>query len=84
MEGHPAMRDGNPEQWVAILDRILELDFETVIAGHGPVGNRRDVEQTRQYIFDLVATARLNPVLADINRVPDMYREWRIGKRLFR
>ena len=44
---HPSMADGNPEQWVTILGRILELDFDTVVAGHGPVGNRSHVEHNR-------------------------------------
>ncbi len=34
-------------QWTATLDKVLELDFDIVIPGHGPVSTRRDLEQFR-------------------------------------
>lgn len=75
---HPAMRDGNPEQWVTILDRILQLDFDTVIAGHGPVGNRRDVEETKRYLEDLLAAAKsISETEPDGAGIPEGYRQWR-------
>lgn len=75
---HPAMRDGNPEQWITILDRILELDFDTVVAGHGPVGNRAHVERTRRYVKDLIATAKSDEAVpSDSGAIPEAYRNWR-------
>ena len=38
---------GSGTEWVATLDRVLELDFDTVIPGHGPILSRSDVEQFR-------------------------------------
>jgi len=33
------MGDGNPEDWVTTIDRLAELDFDTLIMGHGrPAG----------------------------------------------
>ena len=34
-------------EWTATLDRVLELDFDTVIPGHGPVSARADVVEFR-------------------------------------
>jgi glyoxylase-like metal-dependent hydrolase (beta-lactamase superfamily II) len=34
---------GSSAQWVAALDRLLELDFDIVIAGHGALLDRDDV-----------------------------------------
>jgi len=33
--------------WTDVLDRILELDFDTVIPGHGPVSTKEDVRRFR-------------------------------------
>lgn len=74
---HPAMRDGNPEQWITILDSILELDFDTVIAGHGRVGNRAHVEETKRYLEDSIAIAKSSPDPLDGDMIPQKYREWR-------
>jgi len=34
-------------EWTATLDRVLELDFDTIIPGHGPVSTRADLVQFR-------------------------------------
>jgi glyoxylase-like metal-dependent hydrolase (beta-lactamase superfamily II) len=34
-------------EWTRTLDRVLELDFDTVIPGHGPVSTKQDVMQFR-------------------------------------
>jgi glyoxylase-like metal-dependent hydrolase (beta-lactamase superfamily II) len=49
-------------EWTATLDRILELDFDTIIPGHGPVTTRdelvrfrADLEAMRDRIAALIA-----------------------------
>ena len=34
---------GSSAGWVAALDRLLDLDFETIIVGHGPIMGRQEV-----------------------------------------
>jgi cyclase len=34
-------------EWTGVLDRVLELDFDTVIPGHGPVSTKDDVRRFR-------------------------------------
>ena len=34
--------------WTNVLDRVLELDFDTVIPGHGPVSTKDDVRRFRE------------------------------------
>jgi glyoxylase-like metal-dependent hydrolase (beta-lactamase superfamily II) len=43
---------GSMLEWVTVMDRMLALDFDTVIPGHGAVSTRADVEKWRA---DLVA-----------------------------
>jgi glyoxylase-like metal-dependent hydrolase (beta-lactamase superfamily II) len=39
---------GSGVAWPATIDRVLELDFETVIPGHGPILKRADLVQWKQ------------------------------------
>ncbi|MGD8340518.1 MAG: MBL fold metallo-hydrolase [Gammaproteobacteria bacterium] len=34
-------------EWTGVLDRVLELEFDTVIPGHGPVSTKDDVRRFR-------------------------------------
>ena len=45
---------GSGTEWVGTLDRVLELDFDTVIPGHGPVLSRSDVVAFRNKFEILV------------------------------
>src|SRR5262245_21259378 len=38
---------GSGKEWVATLDKLLELDFDTAIPGHGPVLRKADVQVFR-------------------------------------
>jgi glyoxylase-like metal-dependent hydrolase (beta-lactamase superfamily II) len=57
----PLMWAGPTENWLAALDRILALDVDLVVPGHGPVGGRAEVELLRANLawLDGAARARL-------------------------
>lgn len=55
---HADFRNGNHEEWMYILDQIEKLDIETVVAGHGAVGTREDLQNMREYLLDLDQFAR--------------------------
>ncbi len=44
---------GEPGAWAAILERTLELDWETCVPGHGPVSGREAVPPLRDYLLAL-------------------------------
>jgi glyoxylase-like metal-dependent hydrolase (beta-lactamase superfamily II) len=46
---------GSVREWVATLDRLLELDFDKVIPGHGPVGDREDLIAFQDFMRQLAA-----------------------------
>lgn len=46
---------GDPRTWAAILERLLELDWETCVPGHGPVSGREVVPPLRDYLLALDA-----------------------------
>src|SRR5215813_12158923 len=54
----PFMGDGYPEDWVATLDRLAELDFTHIIMGHGEPAGRDWLRIFRGYVHDMVEAVR--------------------------
>jgi glyoxylase-like metal-dependent hydrolase (beta-lactamase superfamily II) len=44
---------GSLTEWVGTLDKVLQLDFESAIPGHGPVLSKDDVRAFRQKLVTL-------------------------------
>jgi glyoxylase-like metal-dependent hydrolase (beta-lactamase superfamily II) len=55
---HPIMWEGPVENWVRALDLILGLDVDTIVPGHGPLTDRRGVEDLKRYFLHLDREAR--------------------------
>ncbi len=50
---------GNPADYIAYLQWIEDhLDFDVLVAGHGPIGSMDTVRALRAYLEDLVAAVR--------------------------
>ena len=54
----PYMGDGYPEDWVSTIDRLAELDFDTLVMGHGYPAGREWLRTFRAYIHDMVESVR--------------------------
>jgi glyoxylase-like metal-dependent hydrolase (beta-lactamase superfamily II) len=48
---------GSVREWVASIDRILELEFDRVIPGHGPVTDRDGLRDFQRFMQQLAASA---------------------------
>lgn len=76
-EGLPQLVDhaggGSAKEWTATLDKVLELDFETVVPGHGNVTNKQALREYRaasQRMTDVVSQmVRQNRSRADVEAV---------------
>ena len=44
---------GSVREWVATIDRVLELDFDRVIPGHGPVTDREGLRDFQRFMRQL-------------------------------
>lgn len=53
----PFLADGDPEEYLRILDRIEALDATTLVPGHGPVGSAKDLGIMRDYVRALEKAA---------------------------
>jgi cyclase len=49
---------GSIVEWDKTLDRVLQLDFDTVIPGHGPVAKKADLMKWRDSIAELRSRAK--------------------------
>ena len=47
---HPFMGDGAPQGWIRVLEKIIELNPETIVPGHGPVSTLAEIKEMRDYI----------------------------------
>jgi glyoxylase-like metal-dependent hydrolase (beta-lactamase superfamily II) len=57
-EGTPIVWEGPVANWIAACDRILALEPEVVVPGHGPITDRRGVQAMRAYFVWLTREAR--------------------------
>jgi glyoxylase-like metal-dependent hydrolase (beta-lactamase superfamily II) len=53
-----ALPDGYPDDWIESLKKIEQLDFETLVPGHGKVGKKEHVRLFRGYLEDLRAAVQ--------------------------
>ncbi len=58
IEGTPIMWAGPVGNWIEACNRILALDCETIVPGHGPITDKRGVEAVRNYLTYIRDEAR--------------------------
>jgi cyclase len=54
MGSHPIMWEGPVYNWIRACDRILALDVDVVVPGHGPISTKVGVRRTKAYWESLV------------------------------
>ena len=54
----PNLRDAYPQEWVATLDQLAKLDFDTIIGGHGETKPKSHLTFFRNYLVDLIERTR--------------------------
>jgi len=55
---HPVMWAGPIGNWIAACERILALDVDIVVPGHGPITDKAGVRETRDYFHWLESEAK--------------------------
>lgn len=55
---HPIAWEGPVQNWIAACDRLLELDVDVIVPGHGPVTTKEGVRQTKAYWEQLLQAAK--------------------------
>ncbi len=61
---------GDPASWAVILERLLDLEWERVVPGHGPVSGRDVIEPLRDYLLALDEAVR------EGGELPERFHSW--------
>ena len=51
--GHPVIWDGPIDNWRRACDRLLSLDIDLVVPGHGPIAGKPEVRRFRAYLDEI-------------------------------
>ena len=54
----PFAHNGHVTPWLEVMDRILDMDVETIIPGHGPIGGKKEMGENAEYFRLLKGEAR--------------------------
>jgi cyclase len=85
---HPIAWAGPVSNWIAACDRILAMDLEVIVPGHGPLADPSAVSELKAYFDYLYAEAGalhdrgLSPVQAARELALDRWAQWGERERL--
>ncbi len=88
INAHPIMWVGPTRNWLRACERILDLDVETIVPGHGPITDKQGVREVKGYFEYIYAEARKRfeagmPAEAAAKDIPlDRYSSWSEGERI--
>jgi glyoxylase-like metal-dependent hydrolase (beta-lactamase superfamily II) len=90
--GHPIMWAGPIGNWIAACDRLLALDVQYVVPGHGPITDERGIRAVRDYLalVEKRATAAFQAGVSVADAARDLqgelnragYSHWGDGERI--
>jgi len=86
--GHPIIWAGPTSNWLRACDRILEMDVDTIVPGHGPITDKKGVAEVKGYLEYIYQEAEkryetgmsAQEAAKDINL--DRYATWTDGERI--
>lgn len=86
--GHPIIWVGPTSNWLRACDRILALDVETIVPGHGPITDKKGVSEVKNYLEYIYEEARKRhqagmSAFEAAKDIPlDRYATWSDGERI--
>ncbi len=86
--GHPIIWAGPTSNWLRACDRILAMDVNTIVPGHGPITDKKGVAEVKGYLEYIYQEARKRYEIGmsdqeaarDIDL--DRYANWTDGERI--
>ena len=86
--GHPIAWAGPVSNWIAACDRILGMDVDVIVPGHGPLADKEAVRELKAYFEYLVERAGscqregMTPLQAARAISVDRWADWGDAERL--
>jgi len=87
--GHPVIWDGPVDNWRKACDKIIELDPDIVVPGHGPIAGKEEVLRFRAYLDELEyeVKKRFDAGMNEMEATKDIalanFEDWDDGQRVF-
>jgi glyoxylase-like metal-dependent hydrolase (beta-lactamase superfamily II) len=84
----PMAFQGHVGNWIKVADRILKMDVEVIVPGHGPVGGKRELREMRKYLAYVrrEARKRFDRGMTEREAARDiklgLYASWREAERI--
>jgi cyclase len=88
INGHPIVWAGPVRNWISACERIMDMDVDVIVPGHGPITDKQGVAQVRDYLAYISAEARrhfdagLDAVQAARAISLDAYASWTDAERI--
>jgi glyoxylase-like metal-dependent hydrolase (beta-lactamase superfamily II) len=87
---HPYLGHGNPVKLISILNQLAGMKARVFVPGHGPLGQRKHVDELQSYIRTLSGQAR--KVLrkggtekeAEGQPLPDTFADWTLSRLFYK
>ena len=55
---HPFLADGDFSGWSATIDKLLTMDIDRIVPGHGPLSTKKDLREMKAYLIQFDTLAR--------------------------
>jgi cyclase len=87
--GHPVIWDGPVDNWRKACDKIIELNPDIVVPGHGPIAGKAEVLRFRAYLDELEyeVKKRFDAGMNEMEATKDIalanFEDWDDGQRVF-
>ena len=87
--GHPVIWDGPIDNWRAACDKILSMDVDIIVPGHGPVAGKEEVRRFRSYLDEMEHETRkrfdagLDELAAAKDIALDNFEDWNDAERVY-
>jgi len=86
IESHPWLGAGFLDEWIEYLGELKKLNVEQIVPGHGPVGNKQNLDEMISYIqtvtnlVDNALTDNISKEDLKMTSVPDEYKDWWLSR----
>ncbi|MED3551323.1 MBL fold metallo-hydrolase [Cytobacillus praedii] len=73
---HPTFfEESNLEHWATILKKVMLMEIDVAVPGHGSIGTKEDISKVIHYLSDLTAIVGGNHPIEEI-KIPAKYKDW--------
>ena len=84
----PLAFQGHVGNWIKVADRILKMDVDLIVPGHGPLGGKKELREMRSYLMLIRREAKkrfqlgMSPEEAARDVKLGIYARWREPERI--